>query len=254
MPDVTIVESNKVPNFFNFTDEAGNIMIVDVRAEGEETLFRASDVAKCLGYKDPTDMLGRRQQVPFLTESQLYEGLMLSRAANAAKFRKWVCGIVLPSIRKTGGYSIAPNPALPNFLDPAEAAIAWATEYKAKQLALADNERLTAELIETTTNFREFKSVTRLSAPELSEVEQMLGDIYTQALVMYQAVPASQRFEVPSRSAGRHKGRAQAAIKTLCGLDDKKHTYKDAPSLKMPAIIELLNAELTRIKTCLKCR
>jgi prophage antirepressor-like protein len=124
MSNVTIVESNKVPNFFNFTDEAGNIMIVDVRAEGEETLFRASDVAKCLGYKNPSNFIelleevnlvkrevrnvdGALRQVPFLTEAQLYEGLMLSRAANAAKFRKWVCGIVLPSIRKTGSYSMA---------------------------------------------------------------------------------------------------------------------------------------------------
>lgn len=33
-------------------------------------------------------------------------------------------------------------PALPSFTDPAEAAIAWATEYKAKQLALAQVEEM----------------------------------------------------------------------------------------------------------------
>jgi hypothetical protein len=44
----------------------------------------------------------------------------------------------------------------------------------------------------------------------------------------------------------------QAAIKVLCGLDDKKHTYKDAQSLKMPAIKEILNAELSKIQACLK--
>jgi phage antirepressor YoqD-like protein len=62
--------------------------------------------------------------------------MLLSRAKNVAKFRKWVCSVVLPSIRKTGSYGITqPQASLPNFLDPAESAMAWAEQYRAKQLA-----------------------------------------------------------------------------------------------------------------------
>jgi phage antirepressor YoqD-like protein len=43
---------------------------------------------------------------------------------------------------------IAPSFDLPNFLDPAEAAIAWATEYRAKENALAVVEAQTTLLIQ----------------------------------------------------------------------------------------------------------
>jgi phage antirepressor YoqD-like protein len=51
---------------------------------------------------------GALRKVPFLTEKQLYKGILRSQAKNAEPFQDWVAGTVLPSIRKKGGY-VAPG-------------------------------------------------------------------------------------------------------------------------------------------------
>lgn len=51
------------------------------------------------------DTLGRIQNTIFVNEDGLYDVILDSRKENARKFRKWVTGEVLPSIRKTGSYS-----------------------------------------------------------------------------------------------------------------------------------------------------
>ena len=56
---------------------------------------------------DTIDSLGRNQQVIFVTESGMYDVIVRSDSEKAKPFRKWVCGEVLPSIRKTGGYMTA---------------------------------------------------------------------------------------------------------------------------------------------------
>ncbi len=60
---------------------------------------------------------------------------------------------------------------LPNFADPAEAAIAWANEYKAKQQALADAEYFKATKAEIGSR-REATAMGRLSA-KVKEVESL---------------------------------------------------------------------------------
>lgn len=50
---------------------------------------------------------GGNQQVLFVTEPGMYEVLLRSDSEKAKPFRKWVCGEVLPSIRKSGGYMVA---------------------------------------------------------------------------------------------------------------------------------------------------
>lgn len=51
-----------------------------------------------------TDSLGREQQALFVNEQNLYRVIMRSDKPQAEAFQDWVCGEVLPSIRKTGGY------------------------------------------------------------------------------------------------------------------------------------------------------
>lgn len=53
-----------------------------------------------------TDRLGRTQMANFVNEDGLYDVILDSRKPNAKKFRKWLTGEVVPSIRKTGSYSI----------------------------------------------------------------------------------------------------------------------------------------------------
>ena len=52
------------------------------------------------------DSLGRIQNTIFVNEDGLYDVILDSRKENARKFRKWVTSEVLPSIRKTGSYSM----------------------------------------------------------------------------------------------------------------------------------------------------
>lgn len=59
------------------------------------------DVAK----RDVIDSLGRAQKTNFVNESGLYRLIMGSKKPAAERFKRWVTKEVLPSIRKTGGYS-----------------------------------------------------------------------------------------------------------------------------------------------------
>ena len=82
-----------------------------------EPMFCLSDVCKALDIKNATDVakrldddertrlnLGRQGETNFVTESGLYAVILRSDKPNAKKFRKWITGEVLPSIRKTGSY------------------------------------------------------------------------------------------------------------------------------------------------------
>lgn len=53
------------------------------------------------------DNLGRKQQANFINEQNLYKVIMRSDKPQAEPFQDWVCGEVLPTIRKTGGYIAA---------------------------------------------------------------------------------------------------------------------------------------------------
>ena len=62
------------------------------------------------------DRLGREQTVTVINESGLYSLILTSRKPEAKPFKKWVTSEVLPTIRKTGSYSIqqsTPDIAMP---------------------------------------------------------------------------------------------------------------------------------------------
>lgn len=92
--------------------------------EQGKTLFCGSDVARALGYKNPTkaiadhckgtverrtnDSLGRQQTMKFITEGDIYRLAAKSELPGADKFESWIFDEVLPSIRKTGQYTLRP--------------------------------------------------------------------------------------------------------------------------------------------------
>ncbi|AYP68465.1 hypothetical protein EalM137_00015 [Exiguobacterium phage vB_EalM-137] len=104
--------------------EGHNIRIVGTK---DSPLFVLSDICDVLEIgnarqvkarldKDviSTDTLqtsGGPQQVTVINEDGLYDVILDSRKPQAKRFRKWVTSEVLPSIRKTGSYSI-PNEGL----------------------------------------------------------------------------------------------------------------------------------------------
>lgn len=55
---------------------------------------------------DVIDSLGRTQQSTFINESNLYKLIFQSRKPQAEKFSDWVTGEVLPTLRKTGTYTM----------------------------------------------------------------------------------------------------------------------------------------------------
>ena len=52
------------------------------------------------------DSMGREQNAYFVNEQNLYKIIMRSDKPIAESFQDWVCGDVLPTIRKTGNYGI----------------------------------------------------------------------------------------------------------------------------------------------------
>lgn len=59
----------------------------------------------CSTYPIP-DALGRMQDNTIVNEDGLYDTILESRKPEARSFRKWITSDVIPSIRKTGSYSI----------------------------------------------------------------------------------------------------------------------------------------------------
>ena len=75
-----------------------------------------------------------------VSEPGLYSLILRSRKPEAKRFKRWITHEVLPSIRKTGVYGVS---SLPDFMDPVEAARAWAD--KEEQRRLAHEARLALE-------------------------------------------------------------------------------------------------------------
>lgn len=90
-----------------------------------KVLFCGRDVAAALGYTNTKDALakhcksdgvafrypirdslGRVQEARFITEGDVYRLITHSRLPAAEQFERWVFDDVLPTIRRTGGYTM----------------------------------------------------------------------------------------------------------------------------------------------------
>lgn len=60
-------------------------------------------------YLIDTPTSGGLQSIIYVTESGMYDVILRSDSPKAKPFKKWVTGDVLPTIRKTGSYSIQPQ-------------------------------------------------------------------------------------------------------------------------------------------------
>lgn len=112
-------------NLVTFNFENNNIRTIN---KDNEPYFCLADLCKTLQIGNPSDVkrrlddgvvsietildsLGRMQNTAFVNEDGLYDVILESRKPEAKVFRKWITGTVIPSIRKTGSYSV--NPTLP---------------------------------------------------------------------------------------------------------------------------------------------
>lgn len=112
-------------------------------------LCRDKDIAIVNGKEYSNDLLeyseGRgNPNITVISESGLYRILAKCNLPKCEPFENWVFDEVLPSIRKTGSYSVTQaNPSLPSYMlkSEEERAIAWAEEHRQARLALEAKER-----------------------------------------------------------------------------------------------------------------
>ena len=176
--------------------------------ENGAVLFCGSDVAKALGYSNPSKALSDHckdvtkrytptnsgtQEMLFIPESDLYRLVFSSKLPTAEKFTDWVTTEVLPTIRRHGAY-MAPEILQAAILNP-DPMIHLCQQLKAEQdrnMALqAENSRLVVdkqimapkaeyfdELVErnTLTNFRE--TAKELHVPPRKFVQFLLDRKY----------------------------------------------------------------------------
>lgn len=153
-------EVKTVSSFKNSDFGELKIIIID-----EEPYFIGSPIASFLGYTNPRkairdhvdeddrlimkvpDTQGWNEtfrpytpktKILIINESGLYSLIFGSKMDFAKKFKKWVTSEVLPSIRKTGSYSITPK-------DYPSALRALADEIDAKNRAIAERAQAEAE-------------------------------------------------------------------------------------------------------------
>lgn len=108
---------------FQYQDSAVRIIEID-----DAPWFVAADVAGILGYRDAPNMLrnldddetathsvsrsaeqpGTPRLMTIISESGLYNAIFCSRRPEAKAFRRWVTGTVLPELRRTGQFLVAP--------------------------------------------------------------------------------------------------------------------------------------------------
>lgn len=166
----------------------------EIRTSGtsDEPLFCLADVCKVLDLQVTStknrlkqdgvnlikviDSLGREQNAIFVNEQNLYRVIMRSDKPQAEPFQDWVCGEVLPAIRKTGGYIATTEEESPEEIMAKALLVAQATikrkEERMKQLeAETEQQRETIELQDT-----EIKK----AAPKVNYYDNHLQSVNTQ--------------------------------------------------------------------------
>lgn len=152
-----------------------------------EPWFIASDVAKSLGYERPNDAVrahckkvnkfsygDSQQPYNIIPESDLYRLIMRSNLPKAEEFQDWVVEQVIPSIRKTGSYSVQ----VPQTLPEALRAYADEVEAHAQTKAIAEEMKPKAEFFDTVVDSKDavsFRDAAKLLCMCPPESKKPLG-------------------------------------------------------------------------------
>lgn len=166
----------------------------EIRTAGtsEEPLFCLTDVCRILDIKNVSDCKSRLdqkgvvltdtptkggvQRIAYINEKNIYKLIMRSDKPQAEPFQDWVCGEVLPAIRKTGGYIATTEEESPEEIMAKALLVAQATikrkEERMNQLeAETEQQRETIELQDT-----EIKK----AAPKVNYYDNHLQSVNTQ--------------------------------------------------------------------------
>lgn len=110
-------QSEKLVQIFQ-NSSFGDVRVIKIQ---DVPYFVANDVAKALGYKNPSDAtnthckksvmtwgsdsLGRRQEFKVIPEGDIYRLVVKSQLPGAEEFESWIFDEVIPSLRKNGIYA-----------------------------------------------------------------------------------------------------------------------------------------------------
>ena len=166
-------------------------------AESGEPLFCLADVCRVLDLSNPRDVKRRlnqrgvcttdtptynqhgalvMQQLNFITEPNLYKCIFQSRKKEAEQFQDWVCGEVLPSIRKSGGYIVAKVDETPEQIMARALIVAQETISRQKAAVAAAEKRAT--LLEATTK----QMTVQINGLETKNKELLPGATFAKAV------------------------------------------------------------------------
>lgn len=99
--------------------------------DDEDSIILTSD-CKSMGFKINPLINQAVREIKLINESGMYSLIMSSKMESAKKFKKWVTSEVLPSIRKTGSYSMPSKNELPSdYIEALEALLKSEKEKKA---------------------------------------------------------------------------------------------------------------------------
>jgi prophage antirepressor-like protein len=149
----------------DFRPSGGRYSAVRVIIRDGEPWFVLADVCKVLEINNPrdaasrldddekgvviTDTLGGPQKTTVISESGLYSVVMTSRKPEAKVFKRWVTGMVLPTIRKTGTYTVPtalPATELPT-IDLTDSALVLAIITAQATKAIAEGKRAVTDTL-----------------------------------------------------------------------------------------------------------
>lgn len=161
---------------FNFEGEE----IKAMAADNGDPWFLAREVCEILGYANPSqamathvddddrgiqpvETLGGTQSAATVNESGLYALIFGSRKPEAKRFKKWVTAEVLPTLRKTGSYTMQ----VPTTLSGALRLAADQAERIEQQALQLEQQRPAVEFVERYVEARSSKAI--------SDVAKIIG-------------------------------------------------------------------------------
>ena len=216
-------------NTFN-NEEFGEIRTVTIE---NEPWFVGKDVATVLGYNNHRDAISKhvddedkcdgvairdsigREQFPVLiNESGLYSLILSSKMPNAKKFKRWVTSEVLPSIRKSGQYSIP-----------------MTTEGQIKLLAQGHTE-LVAKINSVDKDLQDFKQDMPLLALECQRITRAKNQ---------KVVPLMGGKNAPAYKDNSLRGKVYSDIDSQLRREFGVDTYKAIKRSQCDLAIEIIN-------------
>jgi len=190
------------------------------------TVFVAKDVCTVLGiskYRDAigqldfdervsvaVDTLGGSQQVTAVTEAGVYSLAMISRSPRVKPFMRWITHDVLPTIRRTGGYSRSEVNALPQSYGEALRMLADEVEARSALTAKVEADAPKVEYVEA---FVDHDDVVlfRVAANELGIPEGELRNRLLAAGWVYKTLIGTRWSKSVGRDVKEYEYRAAAA-------------------------------------------